>query len=158
MEQMYLNNKVIEEISLHALKTYPEECCGIVTGNDDRQTAHPCLNIQNSLHAEDPGRYPRDARTAYTIDRKEIADIVSLAKQKGEGIIAFYHSHPEHDPYFSQDDKDAQTVFGEPEWPDTFQVVVSVKAGKIHDMKCYKWDREKKDFIQNKTSATNEHE
>ena len=137
---MKLNKDVIEKIYRHAIETYPNECCGIVTGDKDNQTVHLCENIQNRLHAEDPARHPRDARTAYVIDRKEFEGIVSSAKEQGKEVIAFYHSHPEHESYFSEDDAAAQTVFGEPEFPGALQVVISVKNKKIHDMKCFKWD------------------
>lgn len=143
---MKLRKDIIEKIYRHALDEYPFECCGIITGDGDNQSVHLCENIQNRMHAEDPGSYPRDARTAYLIERSEFDKIVSSAAEKGEGIIAFYHSHCEHEAYFSEEDFSAQTVFGEPEFPDAFHVIVSVMNGKIHDIKCYKWDQESKRF------------
>ncbi len=144
---MHLKKNIIRKICEHALKEYPDECCGIITGDGNNQTVHLCRNIQNRLHAEDPLRYPADARTAYVIERSEFDRIISSAKEKGEGIIAFYHSHPEHEAYFSEEDFAAQTVFGEPEFPDALHVVISVMNGKIHDMKRFKWDREMQIFI-----------
>jgi proteasome lid subunit RPN8/RPN11 len=144
---MYLNSKTIDEICKHALKTYPEECCGIVTGAGNNQTVHFCRNIQNRLHAEDPQRYPCDARTAYVIERSEFDRIVSTAKNNGEEIEAFYHSHADHEAYFSVTDVEAQTVLGEPEFPDALHIVVSVINGKIHNIKGFKWEKVKNNFI-----------
>ena len=144
---MHVNKRVIEQIYQHALKEYPFECCGIVTMEGDNQTVHICNNIQNSLHRDDPERYPRDARTAYTIERDEADRIYSEAKKKGEEIIAFYHSHIDCDAYFSETDMDAQTVFGEPEFPDAVHLIVSVIGGDIRGMKCYKWDGENEVFV-----------
>lgn len=144
---MKLNKDTKEKIYNHALQEYPDECCGIVTGDSDMQRVHLCENIQDRLHTEDPGRYQRDARTAYIIERSRFDDILSHAKENGEEIIAFYHSHPEHEAYFSEEDFAAQTVFGEPEFPDVLHVVVSVMNDKIHDMKCYKWDGSVQVFI-----------
>ncbi|RJQ49509.1 MAG: M67 family peptidase [Nitrospiraceae bacterium] len=143
---IFLSKKTIEEISRHAAETYPYECCGIITGDEHSHVVHACENIQNRLHAEDPSRYPRDARTAYVIDRKEFERIVSAAKGKGEEVLAFYHSHPEHESYFSEEDKAAQTVFGEPEFPEALHIVISVRERKVHDMKCFKWDSRKRNF------------
>jgi proteasome lid subunit RPN8/RPN11 len=98
------------------------------------------------LHAEDPVRFPRDARTAYVIEREEADKIISSATKQGKEIIAFYHSHTEHEAYFSEEDFAAQTVFGEPEFPDALHLVVSVRNGKVHDLKCFRWDRYKKIF------------
>ena len=144
---MHINKRVIEQIYLHALKEYPYECCGIVTGDAEKQILHRCRNIQNELHAQDPERHPRDARTAYSIDRDEADRIYSEAKKRGEEITAFYHSHIDCDAYFSETDKDAQTVFGEPEFPGALHLIVSVIDGSISGMKCYKWDRGKEGFV-----------
>jgi proteasome lid subunit RPN8/RPN11 len=139
--------QIIEAMFQHAIETYPDECCGIITGNSTKQTGHPCQNIQNRLHSEDPERHPRDARTAYAIDRKEAEKIYAEAKQNKEDILAFYHSHTDLDAYFSETDKEVQIVFGEPEFPEAVHIVISVRARKVCDIKCFKWDRDKKDFI-----------
>jgi len=144
---MKLNKSTIKEIYQHALETYPDECCGIVTGSDDEQTAHLCRNIQDRLHAEDPGKYPGDARTAYAVERNEAEKIFAEANEQGKGVIAFFHSHAEHDAYFSDMDKEAQSVFGEPEFPEALHVVISVKDRKLNDIKYFRWDKDKKDFI-----------
>ncbi len=138
---MKLLKNIIEEICQHALKEYPDECCGIITGNDDKQTVHLCENIQNKMHAEDPVRFPRDARTAYFIERSLFDNIISSSRKQGEEVLALYHSHAEHEAYFSEEDVAAQTVFGEPEFPDALHVVVSVMDRKIHGLKCFKWER-----------------
>ncbi len=144
---MKLNKDVIDKIYDHALNEYPDECCGIITGDNDKQTVHMCENIQNKMHAEDPARFPRDARTAYFIDRSNFDSIVSYSLKKGEKILALYHSHAEHDAYFSEEDIAAQTVFGGPEFPEALHVVISVMDRKIHDLKCFKWDRENQVFF-----------
>jgi proteasome lid subunit RPN8/RPN11 len=144
---MKLNKNVIETIYQHSLEEYPEECCGVVTGKNDGQRVHRCRNVQNQLHAENPERYPRDARTAYVIERSEFDSIIKSAQDSGEDIIAFYHSHCDHDAYFSEEDYAAQTVFGEPEFPDALHVVVSVKSGKVYKTNCFLWDRETGRFI-----------
>jgi len=140
IEAMKLNKTVVEKIYNHALHEYPDECCGIITGTAGYQDVHLCSNIQNRLHTEDPLRYPRDAHTAYTIDRSEFDGIIASARQQGNDVIALYHSHCDHESYFSEEDVAAQTVFGEPEYPHALHVVVSVMNGRIHDIKCFRWD------------------
>jgi proteasome lid subunit RPN8/RPN11 len=139
--------KSLELMFQHALREYPYECCGIVTGDETDQSVHRFENIQNKMHEEDPEGYPRDARTAYFIDRKAFEKIISAARTQGRDIIAFYHSHPEHESFFSEEDAAAQTVFGEPEFPDVLHLVISVRNSRIHDIKCYKWDRGSSSFI-----------
>jgi proteasome lid subunit RPN8/RPN11 len=139
---MKLNKETIEKIKQHALQEYPEECCGIVTADKSKQSVHLCKNIQNRLHKEDPAGYPRDARTAYMIERDEFDKVITTARGNGEAIIALYHSHPEHEAYFSEEDHAAQTVFGEPEFPDAVHVIISVINKKIQEIRCFKWNRE----------------
>lgn len=139
---MKLTKETVEKLYAHALEEYPFECCGVVAGNGDDQKVHLCENIQNSLHSKDPARFTRDARTAYFIDRGDFDWIISNANENGDEIIALYHSHVEHEAYFSEEDFDAQTVFGEPEFPDALHVVVSIIGKKINDIKCFKWDRD----------------
>jgi proteasome lid subunit RPN8/RPN11 len=143
---MNINKETIEEINKDAVEAYPDECCGIVTGKGEEQTVHKCRNIQNELHADDPEGHPRDAKTAYAIDRKEADTIYKNTKDNGEDVLAFYHSHIDCDAYFSQTDKDAQVVFGEPEFPEALQIVVSVIKKQICGIKVFRWNGEKKDF------------
>jgi len=145
--KIQINENVIDGIRRHALNTYPDECCGIVTKNTTHQMVHECNNIQNQLHAEDPVLHQRDARTAYAIERREAEKIFSDAKAAGKEVIAFYHSHTDHDAYFSETDKEVQTVLGEPEFPDALHIVISVKNGKFDHIKSFLWDRVKLDFI-----------
>ncbi len=145
--KIQISKNVIDKIGRHALNTYPDECCGIVTQNKTDQAVHECTNIQNRLHAEDPALHQRDARTAYAIDRKEAEKIFSDAKAGGAEVIAFYHSHTDHDAYFSETDKEVQTILGEPEFPDALHIVISVKDGKLDHIKSFLWDGDKLDFI-----------
>ena len=144
---MFISEEIIKGIYQHAVDEYPDECCGIVTGSAEKQTLHRCRNIQNELHAEDPQRHPRDARTAYAIDRKEADKIYADAGKRGEEVLAFYHSHIDCDAYFSDTDIAAQTVFGEPDFPNALHLVVSVVERNILGMKCFKWDKAKESFL-----------
>ncbi|MBF0319134.1 MAG: Mov34/MPN/PAD-1 family protein [Nitrospirae bacterium] len=142
-----IGKAALDEIFGHASETYPDECCGIVTGigalgSETRRFQ----NMQKTLHKEDPLRYPFPASIAYTVDRAEAERAFASIKEKGQELVAFYHSHPDHPAYFSEEDKAAQTVFGEPEFPDIAQIVVSIRMGMISALQCYKWNPETKDF------------
>lgn len=143
---MKLNRIIIDKICKHALDEYPHECFGIVVTDEKEQTIHTFENVQNKIRETDPARY-NDSSTGYFVDRKKFDEIILSAKKRGEEIIAFYHSHPDHEAYFSTTDVEAQTVFGEPEFPDALHVVVSVMNGGIHDIKCFQWDGGIKMFL-----------
>ena len=145
---MRLSQEAIDTISKHTIAEYPSECCGIVTGEDTVLRVHALVNIQERLHAEDPGTHPRTSREAYAVDRNEVERIIGEAADRGESILAFYHSHIDCGAYFSPMDKEVQTVFGEPEFPDAVHIVVSVQQCAIHEIKGYLWDERKKDFVE----------
>src|SRR5512134_1539721 len=128
---MRLSPDALNAVYQHAAAEYPSECCGIITGHSGTQRIHACKNLQDELHARDPETHPRTSREAYTMDREEVERIMRDAAGRGESVIAFYHSHIDCGAYFSSMDKEVQTVFGEPEFPDAVHVVVSVREGII---------------------------
>lgn len=140
----------LEEIHRHAIEEYPFECCGIVVGKADHNNeniVYRCTNIQNKLHEKDPEIYIRDARTAYNISALELQKLLSEASSKGLIFKVLYHSHPEHDAYFSEEDTRMALFDGEtPIYPDTSYLVVSVYDKKIREQTLFTWNPETKTF------------
>ncbi|HLC27783.1 MAG TPA: M67 family metallopeptidase [bacterium] len=136
------------ELCRHAQEAYPLECCGVVLNGPQGEQVRRCSNIQDRLHREDPEKYPRDARIAYYMDPEELYRIFKETDQSGTLIKAFYHSHPDHEAYFSAEDKERGTAWGEPLHPDTTYVVVSLFSGTVKGMKAFAWDSDKKDFTE----------
>jgi [CysO sulfur-carrier protein]-S-L-cysteine hydrolase len=143
-----LSEKAWEEIARHAQETFPEECCGIVLSGPSGDQAHRLRNIQNQLHALDPQTYPRTAVIAYAMDPVELENVINNAQTGGGRLKAFYHSHPNHDAYFSDEDKAFASPFGEPTFPGTAQIVVSIYDRTIKSIVAFAWSEEKKDFIE----------
>jgi proteasome lid subunit RPN8/RPN11 len=143
-----LTQKAWEEISHHAVETFAEECCGVILHNGGTDAVRRCRNIQNALHALDPESYPRDATIAYAMDLKELESIIHEAGTTGAKIKAFYHSHPNHEAYFSQEDKAFATPFGEPTFPESAHIVISIYDRVVKRISAYAWAQEKKDFVE----------
>jgi [CysO sulfur-carrier protein]-S-L-cysteine hydrolase len=139
----------LDEIHRHTIEEYPFECCGIVigkVGKNDQDILFRCTNIQNKLHKKDPKTFVRDARTAYNIDPMEFMKILKEAESKQLQIKVFYHSHPEHDAYFSEEDSRMALFDGEPTYPEARYLVVSVYDKKIRDQATFSWNPESKIF------------
>lgn len=133
----------------HAIEEYPYECCGIVIGKqdrDDEDILFRCTNIQNQLHEKDPQKFVRDARTAFYIDPKELMKILKEAATRNMEIKAFYHSHPDHDAYFSEEDKRMALFEDEPAYPGARYLVVSVYDGKVKSQAMFAWNSVTKVF------------
>jgi proteasome lid subunit RPN8/RPN11 len=147
-DTLFLSETAWNEISRHAQETFPEECCGVVLSNGTTDHVERLKNIQNKLHALDPQTYPRTAAIAYAMDPIELEVVIKQAESSGARLKAFYHSHPDHDAYFSEEDKAFASPFGEPTYPDTAQIVVSVYNRAVKTVRAYSWSDEKKDFVE----------
>jgi len=139
----------LAQIRSQAEAEYPAECCGVLLlrGRDgtDRLLL-PCRNIQDELHAKDPVKHPRDSRTAYYIDPK---DLLNIGRREGEGyaVAVIYHSHIEAGAYFSATDKRNALIDGAPTYPDAVYVVLSVVKGAVVDAQSFAWDSVARDFV-----------
>ena len=144
-----IGKDLVNKVHQHARESYPYECCGIIIGTPgtvEDDTLFRCTNVQDKLHAMDPVTYPRDARTAYSIDAKEQMTIEKEARERGLAIKTFYHSHPDHGAYFSDEDK-RMALFGEEPWyPNATHWVISVHEGQIKDQALFTWNPESKIF------------
>ena len=137
-------------IKAQAEREYPYECCGIVIGDAAAEEVRPIPNIQNEKHAADPAAHARDARTAYLMEpRAQLAVLKEIDQRKLELRIV-YHSHPDHDAYFSATDRRQACAFdpNEPDYPDTAYVVLSIRQGKFSRAAAFAWDDATRDFVE----------
>lgn len=151
MTRIRLAREAFAAMAAHARAAYPEECCGLLVGDAaDRITrAHPCRNLQNDLHARFPEDYPRDARTAYNLDAREIDRLDDEVRASGLRVRGIFHSHVEVGAYFSAEDRAAATLGGaDPLYPDFVHVVLDARAGGVLGGRAFVWDGESADFVE----------
>ncbi|MGH7804347.1 MAG: Mov34/MPN/PAD-1 family protein [Candidatus Binatia bacterium] len=146
--EVRLSAASVAAIDREAVAAYPEESCGIVLADGDAELVRPVPNIQNRLHAEDPAKHPRDARIAYFMEPKALFAVLEESDKQKRPIRVFYHSHPEHDAYFSNEDRERALAWDEPAYPDAVYLVVSVYGGAIKDRRAYAWDEARRDFAE----------
>ena len=130
----------------HGVETYPAECVGVVTGipgEPETYEIQRLTNKQNEMHEKDPEHFGRDATTGYFVDPKEVFDLIRETEAKGRKLLVLYHSHPNHDAYFSDEDHNAAVMWDEPVFPGTDYLVVSVYDGKVKEASIFSWDGEK---------------
>ena len=147
-----LTAEALAEIYAHARREYPNECCGIAFGPRDRAVAAravACVNIQNELHAEDPVKHTRDARTAYNLGA---GDLFKLQKslRGDEPAKIVYHSHVDIDGdgcYFSATDQTAAQMDGEPSYPVEY-VVVDIRADGARGAAQFAWDEGSRSYVE----------
>jgi proteasome lid subunit RPN8/RPN11 len=145
----------LEIISEHAVRSVPFECCGIILGNKafplcKQFTVFECTNIQNDLHANNPDQFVRDARFAYYIHPVEQQRIFKEAHAKKLVPTAFYHSHVNHEVYFSEEDRKRALWCDEPLFPDTSYIVISVLSGYTNNIGVFTWNASERLFDETK--------
>ena len=146
---MILTPEELGRVRAQAEAEYPAECCGVLLARSapapDRALM-PCRNIQDELHAQDPVRHPRNSRTAYFIDPK---DLLAIGRRESQGyrVATIYHSHVDTGAYFSPTDRQNALINGEPAYPEATYVVLSVLEGRVADAGAFRWDAEQRDFL-----------
>ena len=135
-----------DRVCAQAVAEYPAESCGVILVRGTERQLLPCRNIQDELHARDPERHPRDARTAYYIDP---ADLLRIGRKEGDGftVAVIYHSHIDAGAYFSETDRRNALFGGEPSYPEATYVVTSVMGGRADAMAAFRWNATQRDFV-----------
>src|SRR5579863_559882 len=107
-----------DQIRRHGEETYPHECCGVLLGqmNDDHRLV---TSVAGCANTRDDSPHNR-----YNIDPRELIRIQREGRGRGEDIVGFYHSHPDHPPRWSSTD------LAEAHWIGCSYVITSVEKGK----------------------------
>ncbi len=108
-----------DSIRRHGEETYPHECCGVLLGRaeDDGTRAVTSIARAGNTRMDSP-------QNRYNIDPKELIRIQREGRERGEDIIGFYHSHPDHPAQWSQTD------LAEAHWFGCSYVITRVEKGK----------------------------
>jgi proteasome lid subunit RPN8/RPN11 len=98
-----------DEIVVHARSHTPRECCGIVSGHAGEATGvHPLTNLEPGV-------------TRYLIDDEEFFRAYWEIENRGEELVAVYHSHPATVAYPSA--TDVAFAF----WPEAVYIICSLQ-------------------------------
>ena len=106
-------------IRRHGEETYPHECCGVLLGSfaDDAARIVTSICRCGNTRTDSP-------QNRYNIDPRELVRIQREGRDRGEDIVGFYHSHPDHPAQWSPTD------FAEAHWIGCSYVITSVERGK----------------------------
>jgi len=114
-----LPSHVYSSMRSHGEETYPHECCGVLLGHfadDGAKTVARAARCGNTREDSPQNRY--------SIDPKELIRIQREGRDRGEDIVGFYHSHPDHPAQWSATD------LAEAHWFGCSYVITSVDKGK----------------------------
>lgn len=118
---MKISQKQIDEMVSHAQEDLPNECCGLIGGIDGKaQTVYRARNAFAS-----PFSYRVDPGDQYRIIEKEM-------RERGEELVAIYHSHTKSPAYPSQTDLNEAIS-----WPEQLYLIVSLEDREAPDVKAF---------------------
>lgn len=107
------------DLRRHGEETYPHECCGVLLGRFEDDGSRSVSRVARA------GNTRRDSpHNRYHIDPKELIRIQREGRERGEDIVGFYHSHPDHPAMWSPTD------LAEAHWFGCSYVISSVENGK----------------------------
>jgi proteasome lid subunit RPN8/RPN11 len=102
----------------HGEETFPHECCGVLVGVFDGEGSKVVRDVVRC-----DNQRPDSPHNRYFIDPRDLARIQRQAYERGEEIVGFYHSHPQHPARWSPTDLE------EAHWPGCSYVITSVMDG-----------------------------
>jgi proteasome lid subunit RPN8/RPN11 len=151
-----VTSKHLKQISTHAEKTYPEECCGLLLGinNSDDKIIVEIWETENSWQAGEADLLPSIARAKsqtlskcnrFTIAPKVILEAQKSARDRNLTILGIYHSHPDYPAIPSEFDRAIA-------WEQYSYIIVSVQQGITKDLRCWILDENRqfqKEIIRN---------
>ncbi len=102
----------------HGEETYPHECCGVLLGQFGDDGSKTASRIERCANTRADSPYNR-----YHIDPRDLIRIQREGRERGEDIVGFYHSHPDHPAQWSPTD------LAEAHWFGCSYVITSVEKG-----------------------------
>ena len=115
-----IEQRYIDEMIAHAREDAPNECCGILAGEDGR-----VLQLYRAVNAEQsPYRYSVDSRDLFRIHRE--------CEARGWEFVGIYHSNTFSEAYPSA--TDVRLGF----WPEAVYFLVSLRDKENPDVRAYR--------------------
>jgi proteasome lid subunit RPN8/RPN11 len=130
----------------HGEETYPHECCGLLLGQFDDDGSKTVVRVARCGNTRDDSPHNR-----YSIDPRELIRIQREGRERGEDIVGFYHSHPDHPAQWSPTD------LAEAHWFGCSYVITSVEKGGATVTNSFELtgiDEAGKKFVDEKTEVS----
>jgi len=125
-----------KQIETEGSSAYPDECCGIIFGVE-RDGARIVTSLEATANAFDEAeKYHR-----FSISPKQLMDADKKAGARGELVLGFYHSHPDHPARPSEYDR----VHG---WPFYSYVIVAIEKREPRAMTSWLLDEATEQFAE----------
>jgi proteasome lid subunit RPN8/RPN11 len=114
----------LRAIDIHALESFPLECCGLFFGRYSGGT----IEVKEVMKA----RNRLGSAVAFEADPEFVFRAIDRGNKMGLELVGIYHSHPNIAAYVSARDLEIMKL-----WEGTAWLILSVKDGLILERKAY---------------------
>lgn len=108
--RLVIPENIYRRMIIHCYEERPLEACGLLTGASGYVAAGYATDNQE--------RSP----VLYRVDDRQLLTAVEEAHQKGQEVVAIYHSH------VASEAVPSRTDIAQATWPEAFYVIISLKA------------------------------
>ena len=136
---LILSPSHFQKISTHAETSYPNECCGLLLGQQNQQmkTVIEAWPAENTWQIEADEYWPEQTKFTeerrYAIPPELMLKAMKYGRERHLSIIGIYHSHPDHSAIPSEFDRTYA-------WPEYSYIILSVEQGKTIDFLSWSLD------------------
>ncbi|MCL2933641.1 MAG: M67 family metallopeptidase [Trichodesmium sp. MAG_R03] len=127
------------KISTQAETSYPNECCGLLLGQQKQQTKTimEVWPAENVWQAEADEYWPEQkeltAEKRYAISPELMLKAMKSGRERNLSIIGIYHSHPDHPAIASEFDRTYA-------WSEYSYIILSVAKGQTIEILSWSLD------------------
>ena len=115
-----LKKELFKRITEHAIREFPNEACGILSGSQGR--------VGKVYEMTNTDKSPQ----TFFMDAKEQLRVMKEIRNKGEEMIGIYHSHVASEAYPSSHDVELAL------YPEVSYVIISIKNKKNPSARSFK--------------------
>lgn len=135
MNTLRVAQAATEVMHTHAERAFPEECCGVLVGQDDDngRQVHDAWPLDNEKDAERTRRY--------LIPPEALLHAEKRAREAGLDVVGIYHSHPDHPSRPSTFDRDHAM----PYWS---YIIISCMGGRVASTQSWRLHDDRSAFAE----------
>lgn len=130
LQELHFPGEIFDRMAEFAEAAYPYEGCGVLIGNP----APGAVSVSEVFEGRNLVQDRRHDR--YELDPKDIIQAEQRAREAGQEVVGFYHTHPDHPARPSQFDTERA-------WSGYHYVVIAVEAGQLAEATAWQLAEEK---------------
>ena len=141
LSTLILSDELYRGIESEGVRAYPNECCGVMIGRDERAADGSVRRVVERLQPLTNSFEKDEQYHRFRLDPPEYINVEKAAGAEGKLVLGFYHSHPDCPARPSEYDR----VHA---WPFYSYAIVSIVKGAAADMTSWLLDEGTEQFVE----------